>query len=692
MAAVYATEAIRNVVLLSHSGAGKTSLAEAMLFDAGVISRLGRVDSGTTTSDSTPEEIKRQISISLSILPLPWEGKKINLLDTPGYADFVGEIKAGVRVADGAVIVVSAGSGVEVGTEHVWGYAETAELPRLIFINRMDRENADFSRVLEDLQEKFGRRFVPVQFPMGSRADFQGVVDLINMKAYKGTAGEASEVPAALEAEVREYREKLIEAVAEVDDDMMVKYLDGKEIALEEVCSALQRGAKAGKLAPVLVGSAVQNIGIPQLLRAIGDYLPSPKERGKVVAKNASTGQDDEVAPGTDSPLVALVFKTTVDAYVGRMSYLRVYTGTLSSNSPVWNSTKGITERVGQINITWGKNQETVPQLVAGDIGYVARLANTDTGNTLSNQSRPLVLTPAEVPTPTFSVALYPKTKVDVDKVGTVLPKLLEEDPALRVHKDSDTGEMLLIGVGDTHVDVAIEKLQNRFGTGVEPRQPKVPYKETVTVSTKSEYKHKKQTGGHVQYGHVLLELEPLERESGFEFTDKVVGGAVPKNFIPAVEKGVLEARNEGVLAGYPVVDVKVTLYDGSYHPVDSSEMSFKIAGSYALRKGLAQAHCVLIEPIMSLTVVVPESFTGDVIGDLNTKRARVLGMLPHEGKQTIEAHVPLAEILRYAIDLRSITQGRGSYTAEHSHYEEVPAHIVQKIVEQRAAEKGEKG
>jgi elongation factor G len=686
---VYTTEAIRNVVLLSHSGAGKTSLSEAMLFSSGVISRLGRVDNGTTTSDHEPEEIKRHISLNLSLLPLPWDDKKINLIDTPGYPDFVAEVKAGMRVADGAIIAVCAASGVEVGTEQVWKYTESAIIPRLIFINKMERENANFYYTLEELQSKFGRGFVPLHLPIGSYTNFQGIVDLIDGKAYTQAQGEGEEIPPMLEGEVQALREKLVEAVAEIDDDLMAKYLEGEEITPGEIHLALQKGVKGGKVVPVLAGSALQNIGIPQLLKAICEYLPSPKERGGIVATNPLAQQTEIIEPEVDSPLTTLAFKTSIDPYVGKLTYLRVYSSSLSSNSQVWNPAKGQAERIGQLFMLRGKNQEAVPQLIAGDIGSVAKLAATSSGDTLCAQSYPLLLSPMESFTPFFSVALYPKTKADVDKLGTALPKLIEEDPSLQVRKEADTGEILLVGIGDSHVEVAIEKLQRKFGIGIEAKLPKVPYKETIIVPTKAEYKHKKQTGGHGQYGHVFLELEPLDRGSGFEFTERVVGGAVPKNYIPAIEKGVLEARQEGILAGYPVVDVRVTLYDGSYHPVDSSDISFKIAGAHALKKGLSQGQPALLEPFMRLQVIIPEVFTGDVVSDLNTKRARVLGMSPQNGNQVIEAHVPLAESLRYAIDLKSITQGRGNYTQEFSHYEEVPPHLVQKIIEERTAEKG---
>jgi len=681
----YTPDDLRNIVLLSHSGAGKTSLSEAMLFNAGSISRLGKADSGNTTSDYDPEEIKRKISINLSLLPLIWDENKITLIDTPGYADFVDGVKAGMAVADGAVVVVCAASGVEVGTEQVWKYTQEASLPHLVFVNKMDRENADFHRTLQDMEAKLGRGLVPVQLPIGSHTSFEGVVDLIEGKAYIKDQEQA--IPDSLVEEAKALYEKLVEAVAEVDDALMTKYLEGQEISADEIRSTLRSGAKEGKLSPVLVGSSLQNIGLKQLANAVCNLLPSPKERGAVKVTNASNKQEESIESDPNRDLAALVFKTSVDPYIGKLTYFRVYQGTLSSNSQAWNATKGQMERIGQLFLLRGKTQENISEVAAGDIGCVGKLSETTTGDTFSLQSHPIILAAYEPPKPGYSIALHPKTKADVDKLGTVLSRITEEDSSLEVNREPDTGEMLLKGIGDTHVEVAIDRLQNKFGIGVDAKTPKVPYKETITVPTNAEYKHKKQTGGHGQYGHVLLELQPLERNSGFEFAEKVVGGSVPKNYIPAVEKGVMEGRAAGTLAGYPVVDLKTTLYDGSSHPVDSSDMSFKIAGLHAFRKGFSQAQPVLLEPVMHLSVTVPESYTGDIVGDLNTKRARVLGMNPGDGYQEIEAHVPLAEVQRYAIDVRSMTQGRGIFEMKFSHYDPVPSHLASKIIEERAAE-----
>ena len=675
---------IRNVVLLSHSGAGKTSASEAMLFTAGAITRLGRVPEGTTTSDYDPDEIKRQISINLSILPCQWQGVKINLIDTPGYSDFVGEVRAAMRVAEGAIIVVCAASGVEVGTEQVWSYCEEAKLPRLILVNKMDRENADFYRTLGQLQSKFGSKCVPMQLPIGAQDSFEGIVDLLTMKI----GAEAKELPASLQEKAKSFQEKLIEAVAEVEDKLIEKYLGGEALTGEELGSGLRKAVSEGRIIPVLAGSATKNIGISSLLEAINSYLPSAKEREVVIAGDGS----EKIQPSPDGPLAALVFKTSADPYVGKLTYFRVYSGAINSNSQVWNASRGGAERIGQLFVLRGKNQEPVPQISAGDIGAVAKLTTTSTGDTLCSQDKPVKIAPIEFPPPIFSLAVHPKTKTDLDKLGSALTRLAEEDPTLQVRREADTNETILSGIGESQLEVAAEKMQRKFGVGVKLETPKVPYKETITTPAKAEYKHRKQTGGHGQYGHVLLELEPLPRGTGNEFVDRVVGGAIPRNYIPAVEKGVNEAFKEGVLARYPVADLRATVYDGSFHPVDSSEICFKIAGAGALKKGMTEGQPVLLEPIMNIKVTVPEDYTGDIIGDLNTKRARVQGMSPGGGVNIIEAQVPLAEILHYAIDLKSITQGRGSYKTEFSHYEEVPAHVAQKIIAERQTEKSEKG
>jgi len=667
--------------LLSHQGAGKTSLTESMLFNSGSIQRLGSVEDGTTTSDYDPLEVERHMGINLSLLPIEWQGVKLNLIDTPGYADFAGEVRSGLRVTEGAIVVVCAASGVEVGTERVWSDAEKASLPRLIFINKMDRDNANFLSTLEGIQATLSPRCLPLQLPIGSQKDFQGIIDLVTMKAYIGADSQEAEIPSALKEQAEASREKLIETAVEIDDELINKYLEGEAVNNEEIFAAVKKSTLAGKLVPVFVGSTLQGIGTQQFLNGICYCLPSPEERDAFVAKNVSTGEQEEIKTDSSSPLASLVFKTSADPYVGKLSYFRVYSGVITSNSQVWNANKNSMERIGQLFTMLGKNQQTMQQVAAGDIGAVARLNLTTTGDTLCAREHPVIFSGIEFPEANFSMAIQPQTKGDLDKMSTVLPRICEEDPSLQTRREADTNEFIISGVGDSHLEIVKGKMHRKFGVEVKLDTPKIPYKETITMSTKAEYKHRKQSGGHGQYGHVLLELEPLPRAGGFEFAEKVFGGAIPRNYIPSVEKGVNEAKQEGVLAGYPLVDVKVTLYDGSFHPVDSSDIAFKIAAAQALKKGLSQGQPVLIEPIMNLTITVPETYTGDIASDLNTKRGRVLGMNPGGGVNVIEAQAPYAELLRYAIDLRSMTQGRGHFAMEFDHYEEVPAHLSQKII-----------
>jgi len=682
---------IRNVVLLSHQGAGKTSLTESMLFTSGAIQRLGSVEDGTATSDYDPLEVERHMGINLSLLPFEWQGVKLNLIDTPGYADFTGEVRSGLRVTEGAIVVICAASGVEVGTEQMWGDAEKANLPRLIFVNKMDRDNADFFSTLKGIQAKLSPKCLPLQLPIGSQSDFQGIVDLVTMKAYTGATSQEAEIPPTLQKQAEASREKLVEAAVEIDDELINKYLEGEPINNEEILAAIKKSTIAGKLVPVFVGSALQGIGTQQVLNGICSCLPSPEEKDAFVAKNVSTGNQEEVKPDSESPLSSLVFKTSADPYVGKLSYFRVYSGVISSNSQAWNANKNSMERIGQLFTMLGKNQQPVPQVAAGDIGAVAKLSLTTTGDTLCAREHPVIFPGIEFPRANFSMSIQPQTKTDLDKMSTVLPRICEEDPSLQTRREVDTNEFIISGVGDSHLEIIKEKIRRKFGVELKLDLPKIPYKETITMSTKAEYKHKKQTGGHGQYGHVFLELEPLSRGGGFEFAKKIVGGVIPQNYIPSVEKGVNEAKQEGGLAGYPVVDVKVTLYDGSFHAVDSSDIAFKIAGAQALKKGLSQGQPILLEPIMNLTITVPEMYTGDIASDLNTKRGRVLGMSPGDGINVIEAQAPYAELTRYAIDLRSMTQGRGSFVMEFDHYEEVPAHVSQKVIaDKKKAGKGD--
>lgn len=683
----YHTERIRNLVLLGHGGTGKTSLTEAALFVSGAVSRLGRVDEGNTTSDYDPDEVKRKISINLSLIPCEWRDHKINLIDTPGYADFVGEVQSGVYGADAALIVVDASAGVQVGTESAWARADGRTLPRLVFVNRMDRENANFDQVLASLRGAFGKRVAPLQVPVGAQDSFQGVVDLIEMKAYTGDKAGEGPVPDGID--IAAYREQLVEAIAETDDALINKYLEGEEISAEELRAGLSAGVASGAIVPVLAGSATRVLGIQPLLDALVALAPSPLQARPVVGKDAS-GAEVELMADPSGPLAALVFKTTADPYVGKLTFFRVFSGTFKADSQVWNQNRNAQERIGSVFVMRGKTQETVSQLFAGDIGAVAKLAETATGDTLTKRDRPITLPPVPFPQPPYSLAVTPKTKADLDKLGPALQRITEEDLTLRVHRDPDTGETILSGIGEAHIEVAAEKMKRKFGVDVQLAPPRVPYKETITTSSQAEYIHKKQTGGHGQYARVAIKVEPLPRGSGFQFVDQIVGGVVPRQYIPAVEKGVQEALQEGVLAHYPMIDVKVTLYDGKDHPVDSSEMAFKLAGAQALKKGASQANPVLLEPIVNLRVTVPESNTGDVMSDLNGKRAKVLGMSPQDGMSVIEAQAPLAEVQRYATDLRSITQGRGSFEITFDHYEEVPAHLAQKVIAeaQKAAEK----
>ena len=668
----YSPDKLRNVALLGHYGSGKTTVSELMAFRSGAIKRLGSVVEGTSTSDYDPSEIERHMSLNLALLPLEWKGHKINVIDTPGYLDFSGEVRAALRVVDAAVVVVCASSSVEVGTEQVWSYARELNLPGLVVINKMDRENADFSRTLGDIQAKLSNRCVAIQMPVGSQSDLRGYVDLVTMRAYIQDAEQ--DVPDELKEEAIALRDKLIEVVVEVDDELMNKYLEGTDLSTAEVAVAVRRATAAGVAVPVVVASALKTVGIDTLMDTVCAVIPSPVER--------------QAAPSADS-LVALVFKTTADPFTGKISYLRVYSGEIASNSQVVNVNKGATERIGQLFLPLGKQQMTVTKVSAGDIGAVAKLGVTSTGDTLGVKDG-AALSGIVFPKASYSMAVHPESKGDLDKMSTILPRMIEEDPSLVLRRDADTGENLLAGVGDTHLEVVKDKMSRKFGVKVVLSPPQVPYKETITVPTKAEYRHKKQTGGHGQYGHVVLELQPLPKGGGFEYDTKIVGGSIPSNFLPSVEKGVNEGRQEGMLAGFPLVDVKVILCDGSFHAVDSSDIAFKIAAAQALKKGLLQGQPVLLEPIMDLTVRAPDGTTGDVISDLNTKRGRVQGMNPEEGLNVISAQAPYSELLRYAIDLRSMLQGRGDFDMVFSHYEEVPAHMSQKIIARHQAQKAE--
>ncbi|MGI6096911.1 MAG: elongation factor G [Dethiobacteria bacterium] len=688
---VYESDKIRNVAIISHGGAGKTSLTEAMLFTAKAINRLGSVDAGTTVTDYDPDETKRQITINTALAPLEWNDHKINILDTPGFFDFIGDVRAALSVVDAAIVPVCAVSGVEVGTENVWGYADQRKLPRLVFVNKLDRENADFESVFEQLRKVFGMSIVALQIPIGKEAGFRGVVDLLKMKALifndKGEYQE-EEMPGDLEDQVEGYREKLVEAVAESDDELLMKYLEGEQLTEEEVQSGLRKGVLEGKVYPVLCGAATRNYGTKPLLETLITTFPSPTDVSEVEVDTVGGEKKVKLKVDAQGPLAAFVFKTLADPYVGRVNYFRVYSGTLKSDSQIYNASKEKAERVGQLFLMRGKNQIPVDEVVAGDIAAVAKLQVTSTGDTLAEKSNPVISPGIEFPEPVISFAVNAKAKGEEDKIASGLNRFLDEDPTFRVERNAETRQTVISGMGELHLEIIVNRLANKFGVEVELTAPKVPYKETIRGQTQVEGKHKKQSGGRGQYGHVFLKLEPLEGGEGFEFVDQIVGGAVPRQYIPAVEKGILEAMNEGVLAGYPVVGVRVTLYDGSYHTVDSSEMAFKIAAAMAFRKGMEQANPVLLEPIMNVEVTVSEAFMGDIMGDLNGRRGRIQGMEPSGGFQTIKAQVPLAEMFKYAIDLRSMTQGRGLFKMTFSHYEEVPPQDTEKIISAAKAEK----
>ena len=686
---IYKTDQIRNVVLLSHGGAGKTSLCEAMLYNSGAIKRMGRVDDGNTVSDYDPEEIRRKISLQLSLVPYEWNETKVNVIDVPGYTDFVGEMLSGIQVANAALVLVDAVAGVEVGTELVWGYADRRQLPRLVFINKMDRENADFEQALASLREQFDANFVPLQLPIGKQMDFRGVVDLVTMKAYLGEEGKKADIPAELRDRAEEARVQLVEAAAETDDALIEKYLEGGELSPQEIIGGLQQSVREGMMIPVLCGSALKNIGVQLLMQALVDFVPSPKATGMVTATNPATGKEETLGADAAGPLAALVFKTLADPYVGRLNFFRVYSGTLASDSRVYNVSRGKEERIGQLYMMRGREQTPVAQVVAGDIGAVTKLAETRTGDTLADKGHPLVLSTISYPYPLYEVAVSPKTQADSAKLGSALTRLCEEDPTLRWRQEPSTRQVILAGMGETHVSIGVRRLEEKFGVKVTTSIPKVPYRETVTRSASGHYRHKKQTGGAGQFAEVHMEIKPLPRGAGFEYdTSRVFGGAISSSFFPSIEKGIKSVLERGVLAGYPIQDVRCEVYDGKEHPVDSKDIAFQIAGREVFKKVFMEAGPVLLEPIMKMTITVPEEFMGDVLGDLNTRRARVLGMEQRKGKSVVTAQAPLAEIQRYGTDLRSMTQGRGVYEIEFSHYEIVPSHIAEEII---AAAKREK-
>lgn len=665
---------IRNVALLSHSGAGKTTLCEAALFGTGAVTRQGRIEDGNTVSDYEPEEIKRGGSIQTTLIAATADGCKVNFLDTPGYDDFLGEVVSALRVAEGAAILVAAPSGVDVGTERAWNMCEAGGVPRIIVVNKMDRENADFSRNVADIQATFGRQCVPFQIPVGQAAGFKGVVSVADPNA---------EVPGDLAGEVESARERLIEAAAESDDELADRYLGGEELTAEEIEAALRGAVLRGELVPILAASATENLGVAEFMAMARSYLPSPADGAKPRLGKAGSGEEVGYAADAGGPLAALVFKTTADPFVGKLSLFRVYQGTIKSNSEVWDANQGQSERVGQLYSPKGKSQENLAEVTAGDIGAVGKLSSTVTGDTLCARDNQVTFEPIRMPVGYYRVAVSPASKADLDKMSMALSRIVEEDPSLQMSRNASTSETLITGLGDAQIDVALDKIKRKFGAELRVRLPRVPYRETITRTTQTEYRHKKQSGGHGQYGHVLLRLEPMERDQGFQFGNEVVGGRVPKEYIPSVEKGVVKALDEGSLAGFPIVDLRAVLYDGSFHDVDSSGMSFEIASVQALKKGVSDASPILLEPVMRLSVTVPEGYTGDVMSDLNGKRGRILGMNPEGRVTVIDAEVPQSELLRYAQDLRSLTQGRGAYSMEYDHYEPVPANLEPRVIQE---------
>jgi elongation factor G len=682
---------IRNVALVGHGGAGKTSLAEALLFCSGAINRHGRVEDGTTTTDFDPEEIKRGISLSMALAPFEYEGHKINILDVPGYADFVGDLYAALRVVDLAVFVVSAVEGVEVQTEAAWRMAAEFGLPRMIFLNKLDRERASFERTLEQLRERFGAGVAPLELPIGEETAFHGVADLLSDTAflYEGDSGKASrgEIPDAMADLEHQVHDNLVEGIVVADDDLMERYLEGESISPKELEETLAHGIASSSVFPVVCGAATKLIGVDRLAQLICEIGPAPTDRPPVEVQAGD--KTTEVATDPNGDPLAFVFRTVADPYVGKVSFLKVLSGTVRPDAQLTNSRTHSDERLHGLFTMRGKEQDNVPELPAGDIGAVAKLANTGTGDTLAPKGTPVHVAGIETPAPILSVAIRPKSKGDEDKLMTGLHRLQDEDPALHVRRDDEIHQTLLSGMGETHLSIVAERLSRKFGVEVETEEVKVPYRETITAEAEAEGKYKKQTGGHGQFGVAFLRVEPLDRGGGFEFVDKIVGGAIPRQFIPAVEKGVAEAMSTGGVYGFPVVDVRATVYDGKFHAVDSSEMSFKMAGSIGFREAMAKAQPVVLEPISVLEVTVPLAYQGDVMGDLNSRRGRVQGTESMgDGEQTITALVPTSEVLRYAIDLRSLTGGRGRFSVSHDHYDLLPSHLVDKIAKARAEEK----
>jgi elongation factor G len=681
---------LRNVGVVGHGGVGKTSLVEAMLFSAGAVTRLGKVDDGTTTTDWDPDEVRRKISINTAIAFCDWKGHRINFVDTPGYGDFIPDARAGLRVVEAALVVVDAVAGVQVQTEKVWKFATEYDLPRAVVINRLDRERGDFYRTLDSVTRRLKGRVVPVEIPVGEESGFRGVVDLIKMKAVVYTDGKSMEtdIPADLADRAKEYREKLVEAAAETDDDLLAKYLEEGSLEEAEMLKALRAGIADGKIIPVVCASAVKNIGTQPLLDMIVHEFPSPATRKEIAGTDPKSKQPATRPVDGKAPVSAMVFKTLTDPHIGKLSLFRVFTGTLRSDSTLLNPTHGAKERMGHTAHLQGKAQKNVDSLGPGEIGVVMKLKETLTGDTLTDEAQPLELPRITFPEPAISFAIQPKTRGDEDKISSALKHIAEEDPTVHYHFDPETKQLLVSGLGNLHVEMVVERMKRKYNVDVSLLPPRIPYKETVKGRAEGQGKYKKQTGGRGQYGDTWLRVEPLPRSGGFEFVDDIFGGAVPRNFIPSVEKGVRECMKKGILAGYPVVDLKVTLYDGSYHDVDSSDMAFQIAASMGLQKVFMDAHPILLEPVMNVEVTCPSESAGDVIGDLNSRRGRIVGMEPAGEVAVVRASAPMSEMLTYEPTLRSMTGGRGGYSMEFSHYEEVPAFIADKVIKETKAEK----
>ena len=690
----YDAKDIRNVLLVGHGGAGKTTLLEAMLFTSGAITRMGTVEDGNTVSDHDPDEQRKGISVSLSMAPVEWNGVKINVLDAPGYADFIGDLRSGVRAADAVILVVSAVDGVEVQTETAWELAVEAHLPRAIFINKLDRERSDFQATLDQLVSSFGNQVAPFELPIGQEQGFNGVADLLHEKADlypNGPRAEESEWPQDLHAMADPAREKLIEAVAESDDELIEEYLEQGTLPEEHIVRGAKEGFANARLAPVIVGSAAKAIGIDRLLDFIVEEFPSPLERAPVgvIAKD---GTEKERGCDPAASTTSLVFKTLSDPFVGHVSMFRVFSGKVRPDTNVHNATQNVDERIGQLFTLRGKDHEPLTEVVAGDIGAVAKLAHTHTGDTFGPKDDPVQLPAIELPEPLLAYAIAPRTKGEEDKLATGLARLREEDPTLRVTRNEETHETVMYGMGEAHLEVMIERLKRKFGVEVTTAPAKIAYRETVRGKAKAQGRHVKQSGGHGQYAVCNIEIEPQPRGEGFLYEDKIFGGAIPHQFIPSIEKGIVKTMAEGVLSGNPMVDVKVTLVDGKFHAVDSSDMAFQIAGSLALKEAVEAAGVVLLEPVVTLEVIVPDSYTGDVMGDLNSKRGKIAGMDQlGGGKQRIRALVPQAEVARYVIDLRSMTGGRGAFSMTFDHYDELPQNLAQKVIDAHQQERAER-